>query len=415
MISGCFVFSKSDGDTAANTLGSSAMDGQHSVFSDIIERVGVAGRPVEDARTLPPEVYQSEEFFAFEKDRLFYREWLFVGHTGQIPATGDAFPIEIVGEPIVVLRDGGGAVRAYSAVCPHRGFPVVSGPAHEVRSCPKLVCPYHRWAFGLDGRLLGAPYMNRTVDDDILRAETGLKEFKVETVRGFIFICMSDDPPPLRPGISKFEEYAVNFDTENLVPLPSMIQDDLPFNWKIMHENALEPYHTLYVHENFHDPAPARLATFLPFEDEDLQIMHPTGFAEGMTGFSPMGSAFFPIIKTLDEKQRSQMMFGSAPPTLFFAFAPDHVFTFLILPTSASTMTLITTMLVPATTMNMKNFEWALASYKHTGQIIGQQDIDANTTMQLALNSRFIKPGRYCQLETTLAQFNRWLYLRYSA
>ena len=387
-----------------------------SAFIDkIVERVEISAKRVEEARTLPPEVYNSEEFFAFEKERLFYREWLFVGHQGQIPNVGDAFPIEIVGEPVMVLRDETGKIRAYSAICPHRGFPILSGAAHEKKNCLKLVCPYHRWGFDLNGQLLGAPHMNRTVDDDMLRQETHLKEFKLELVRGFIFISFADDPPPILPGLAKFAAHCENFQTETLVPLPSMVQTDLPFNWKIMHENALEPYHTLFVHDGFHDIAPARLASFTDFDDGDLQIMHPTGFVPGGTGFSPMGTAFFPIIDTLSDQQKTEVMFGSAPPTMFFSFNPDHVFTFLILPQSATTMTLITTMLLPRKTATMKNFEWAYGSYQQTSRIIGQQDIDANTTMQQSLGSKFIKPGRYCQLETTLAQFNRWLYLRYSS
>lgn len=84
---------------------------------------------------------------------------------------------------------------------PHRGFPVLRGGLHEKSQCDKLVCPYHRWTFDLKGEVVGAPYMHRMVDKDGLRAETRLREFKVEVIQGFIFVNFDMDAAPLKPAL----------------------------------------------------------------------------------------------------------------------------------------------------------------------------------------------------------------------
>lgn len=73
--------------------------------------------PVATARLLPPAVYTSRDFWEFEKEAIFHREWLCVGHVNEVPEPGDQLPLTILDEPIVMLRDLGGHIRVMSAVC----------------------------------------------------------------------------------------------------------------------------------------------------------------------------------------------------------------------------------------------------------------------------------------------------------
>ncbi len=382
-------------------------------IDEIIGRMQCSVLDTAHARTMPSDAYTDPEFFEFEKTSIFYREWLCLGHQGQIPNPGDVFTITIVDEPLVVARGEDGQIRVFSAICPHRGFPVIRGAQHGASACGKLVCPYHRWTFDLQGQLLGAPYMQRTLDKEALKAETHLFAFRVEIVQGFIFMNFDADALPLAPALRKFAAECENYGIADMVPLPSLVRENLPFNWKIMHENALEPYHTMFVHDGFHDMAPASLTEFLPFEAGDGQVMHPTGFAKGATGMNPLQMAFFPIIPTLTEAQKSRIMYGAAPPTMFFALKPDQAFFFLILPTAVDRITLVTVFLVPKATKELKHFDWAFQTQLAAGAIFGAQDIEANTIMQEGFKSRFVRPGRYSYLEATLPQFNSWLVPRY--
>ena len=114
------------------------------------------------AVTLPPECYNDPEFFEFEKDAIFYRDWLCVGRVGWLKQPGDYFTTTNVNEPIVVLKNQAGEIKAFSPVCRHRAALVAEGHGNA-RS---FRCAYHHWTYGLDGRLLGAPAMEKTCDWD---------------------------------------------------------------------------------------------------------------------------------------------------------------------------------------------------------------------------------------------------------
>jgi phenylpropionate dioxygenase-like ring-hydroxylating dioxygenase large terminal subunit len=383
-----------------------------SFIHALVEDIAGSTSNVRQAKTMPREAYTSQEFFEFEKESIFMKEWMAVGHHNQIPNPGDTLTLTLVGEPVILTRDEKGEIHALSGVCRHRGYPLTGGKQHEADNCKAIVCPYHRWSYDLCGNLMGAPHMRDTIDMETLRSETKLPEFRVEIVLGFIFINFDPDAAPLRPSLAKFEEECKNYNIENLIPVPTMVMENLQYNWKILHENALEPYHTLYVHAGYHDMAPATLAEFMDFDDADGQIMHPTKFLYPDAGFNASGKAMFPIFSTATEKERNQVLFGSVPATLFFACMPDQVFVFFVLPTSATTTTLLITWLFPKSTHEWKGFKWAFDSQAAQNDAINLQDVEANEELQKGLGSRFHTRGRYSHLEATLPQFNRWIYKR---
>ena len=146
---------------------------------------------VATACTLPPEIYTDEAFLAFERRALFSREWLCVGLASQIPEPGDYVTTTANGEPIIVARGKDAVVRAFSAVCRHRGMQV----ADDAGNCRTFTCPYHQWAYALDGRLLGAPAMERTVGFD--KQQIVLPTLAVEEWQGFVFVNFDTDAAPL--------------------------------------------------------------------------------------------------------------------------------------------------------------------------------------------------------------------------
>src|ERR1700761_1914252 len=378
----------------------------------IVDAMEASTSDVGSAVTMPREAYTSEAFFELEKEAIYMKEWLAVGHQTQIPNPGDYFSLTVADEPVILVRTESGEINALSGICRHRGFPLTTGEYHSHGNCDTIVCPYHKWAYDLDGKIVTAPHMRQTIDMETLKRTERLPKFRVEGIQGFIFINFDKDAAPLKPQVAKFEEAVKNYNIENLIAQPTIVTKDLNYNWKILHENALEPYHTLFVHAGFHEMAPATKATFMDFEDADYQIMHPTGFVERDAGFNPAGKALFPILPTVGEVERNQVFFGSLPPTLFFCCLPDQVFAFFVLPTSATKTTLLITWLFPEESMKWPRFQWAFNSQSATNDILNIQDQEANVELQKGLKSRFGTRGRYSHLEKTLPQFNRWIYLR---
>ena len=229
----------------------------------VVERTTQSILPVKDAELLPAEAYVSEKFWAFEKYAIFLREWLCVAHVNEVPNVGDYLPLTVLNEPVVVVRDEKHDVRVLSAICRHRGHPLVGGVVenpHPGRCMngSRLICPYHNWVYGLDGRLLGAPSMSETTPVSALRDKMHLPEIKSEIFHGLIFINFDDDPPPLAPSLAKLDGEFASYGLEKLIPGHVFPQESLKWNWKLHHENALEPYHTSYVHKGYHDAVPSK-------------------------------------------------------------------------------------------------------------------------------------------------------------
>ncbi|HEY6378291.1 MAG TPA: Rieske (2Fe-2S) protein, partial [Candidatus Dormibacteraeota bacterium] len=137
--------------------------------------------PVNEATALPPQLYTSPEFYAFEKEAVFGHEWLCVGRADQVPEPGDYRTLTLAGEPLILTRHKDGSLRVLSAVCRHRGMVVAEGRGHVT----SFLCPYHHWTYGTDGRLLGCPEMDRAVGFD--KADHPLPSLPVEVWNGFVF------------------------------------------------------------------------------------------------------------------------------------------------------------------------------------------------------------------------------------
>ncbi len=118
----------------------------------------VVARRFEDAVAMPPSVYTDEGFGERELERIFRREWICVGRAGAVAKPGDYLTCELAGQPIAVVRDRDGELRAFSNVCLHRMSTLLEGTGNA----RAIVCPYHAWTYNLDGTLRAAPHMDKT-------------------------------------------------------------------------------------------------------------------------------------------------------------------------------------------------------------------------------------------------------------
>jgi len=375
---------------------------------DLLKSLASSTTDVSYAELLPPELYTSDEFFRFEKDAIYGHEWLCVGRSEKIPGPGNWFTINIVDEPLIVARDKEGAVVCMSAVCRHRGMQVCEGEGNSTT----FKCPYHHWIYALDGRLLGAPAMEKTEDFD--KGDWGLPRLKVEEWKGFIFVNFDWDALPLTPTLSRYEPFLEGYDLENAVCAATFTMHDMPWNWKVMFENFNDGYHANRLHQYLQDFAPSSMSEF-PVEGDDTsnvifrvaRYLHPDG------GFNATHQAIMPIFPGLSEENHSRSTFALFPPTLCFGTAPDQCFFFLVRPKSAQTIDVDITYLVHPTALEDPLFKEKLELSDTGVQVFVRQDQDATTKVQRGLRSRFAPRGRYSWQEETHVQLNRWLVKRY--
>lgn len=394
----------------------------HPEVSAVLAGLDDSDRPVEEARVLPPEAYMSPHFFAFEREAVFMHSWLCAGRVQQIPNPGDFLAVTLADEPVLVVRGEDGAVRAMSAVCRHRGHPLRENCAGTAE---RFVCPYHRWTYGLDGELVGAPHMRKTISREALRAESRLPQLKTELWHGFIFVTFDAEPAPLAPTLRKLDPYMAGYDLDAMVTIPPRFDPaPVPWNWKMLLENYIEPYHTEFVHPIIHDFAPSTGVDFDPWQEGDNVIVRGVPFLAPDGGLTEKGwaaPAAFPVIPTLDDKQRRQVGFGMVPPTMNIIFTPDMLCYGLIYPLGPTSLSvgggLFTAggWCVPKSTADLPDFDARAARLMEGSRQLGEQDTTVNLAMQRAKYSRFAPRGRFCYLEETLSQFNRWLAGKYRA
>lgn len=363
--------------------------------------------PVDEARLLPPVLYTSPEFFEFERRAIFQREWLCVGRADQLAEPGDYRCITIAGEPLIAARDTDGELRVMSAVCRHRGMVLAEGSGN----CRRFTCPYHHWSYGLDGKLLGTPAMDRAVGFD--PAEHGLIEFKVEIWQGFVMANFDPGAAPFGPTMAKIDAMLENYGLETTTTLEGKTIPGLAWNWKVMMENFNDPYHASRLHGPLQTFAPSHMNDFLDWDDDDGAIGRIQHFTDMDGSFNPTKRCLLPVFANLTEDQRRRGGFVLIPPTLALAIVPDEVAYFIISPDGPGHITIHIGYCFESSALNDPMFEYLFEAAEAGVNNFNVQDIYADEMTQKGLNSHLAPRGRYSWQEETLVQFNRWLVKRY--
>ena len=184
---------------------------------------------------LSHELYHDPDVYQQDLEQIWHRSWIFAGHSFEISNPGEYITLQIGDYPVVVVRDDSGTIRAFHNACRHRGSRICS--AAKGKSA-KLVCPYHRWTFDLDGKLLFAANMGAEFNSD----DHGLMPVQVEVVHSYIYVCVADKAPDFEPFRRDVEPFLAPHNLDNCkVAFESNLVEK--GNWKLVFENNRECYH----------------------------------------------------------------------------------------------------------------------------------------------------------------------------
>ena len=210
------------------------------------------------ARSMPPAFYTSPGFLELEREHLFQKEWICLGHEGEIPSRGDYFTTELVDEPIIVVRDRENQVRILSNVCRHRGNLVAVGTGNRSR----FVCSYHGWSYATDGALIAAPFMGSVSGFE--KSACRLPELRSEIWHGFVFVNLDGNAAPLTPRLQDLTSHLKNYHQPERQHLFGE-EDVWSTNWKCLTENFMEGYHLSATHKRtLHPLTPTKLCEKVP-------------------------------------------------------------------------------------------------------------------------------------------------------
>ena len=121
-----------------------------------IEKLNNVNQPIELANGLPNECYINKDYFAHERQKVFFNKWTVIGVASSIPNPGDAKPYNLLGIPLIILRDKEMKIRVFHNVCSHRGFKLLDKPC-TLKNV--IRCPYHSWSYDFDGKLIATPHI----------------------------------------------------------------------------------------------------------------------------------------------------------------------------------------------------------------------------------------------------------------
>lgn len=197
--------------------------------------------PFERARAMPPEVYRTDAFLQAEIKHVFRKEWYCVGRATALANPGDYVTCDLADQPIIVLRDREGALKALSNVCRHRMSTLLHGRGHT----KSIVCPYHAWTYNLDGSLRGAPAM--AGNSGFCKSDYALPQIRCEEWLGWVFITLNPEAQPVAARLAELEQMIAGYDMTNYTE--TFFEEHVwDTNWKVLAENFMESYHLPVCH-----------------------------------------------------------------------------------------------------------------------------------------------------------------------
>jgi len=193
------------------------------------------------------------DVLAVERNQIFDRTWLYLGHESEIAESGDYLSRTVGGRALVLCRDDSGAVRVWLNTCTHRGATVCREAKGHGRF---LTCFYHAWSFELSGKLASLPDAEAYGDGFDQQALALVSPPKVDTYRGFVFVSFNPSVEPLLDHLAGAAEYldlVVDQSATDMVILPGTQEYSIKANWKLLVENSIDGYHAMSTHATYMD------------------------------------------------------------------------------------------------------------------------------------------------------------------
>lgn len=358
---------------------------------------------VETSASLPPACYVDEAVYRRETDALFHRSWVGIGRTDRWAAAGDYTAFTLAGVPLVVLRDEGGELRAFANSCRHRGTRLLDGEDN----CRHIICPFHGWTYTLDGRLSGAPKMDRA--RGFRKADYGLVAFRIDASDGFVFVCLDDAAPTLDDWLGDFSALHAPWSLGDMVSTRRR-EFEVGCNWKAFLEVFNEYYHLPYIHGD-------SIGTVYDEPDDGDRVngnyASQFGATQGTGGvLADAQDHTLPANSSLSGRNRQGTRYSWVFPNMTFAAGSEAVWVYEAYPLAADRTRVGQTLCFPAEIVARDDFESRVKPYYERADALLDEDIPMLERQHAGLASPYAAQGRFSHLEPSVARFAGWYAAR---
>ncbi|MEU0940045.1 aromatic ring-hydroxylating dioxygenase subunit alpha [Embleya sp. NPDC005971] len=198
-----------------------------------------------DQGLINPIIYTDPEIYQAELEQVFARSWLFLAHDTQLPKPGSFLQTYMAEDPVLVVRQRDGSVKAFLNQCRHRGMRICRADEGVARA---FTCTYHGWGYNLAGELVNVPMQDRAYHDEIDKSKWGPTQVpRLHNHKGFIFGTWDESAPSFEDYLGDmvwyFDALADRYD-EGLTLVPGATKWVIDCNWKFAAEQfASDMYH----------------------------------------------------------------------------------------------------------------------------------------------------------------------------
>ena len=376
------------------------------------KKLDVVNNSIEKAHGLPNECYTSKDYTLIERKKLFEDKWIVAGVASSIPEIGDVKPIDILGMPILILRNKQNEVKVFHNVCSHRGVKLVS-KSGKINSL--IRCPYHSWSYSLDGKLMATPHiggMNKHSADGFDKSKNNLKEIRSYIWLDLIMININQNE-------MSFEEYIKPLSDrwEKFWPIKDreLIHHSNDFgyfklnakcNWKFAIENYCESYHLPWVHPG--------LNSYSKIEDHYHIQGLPNRFAgQGTVVYNPQfkGKEKLPSFPNWPKDKENIAEYVALFPNVMLGIHKDHYYAYWIEPISHEfTLEHMELYYVGEQAAQANKFKSLRKQNHKQWEDIQKEDVDIIQGMQTGRNSPSYNGGNFSPvMDNPTHHFHKWV------
>lgn len=193
---------------------------------------------------IPSATYFDPEYAARERDIVFRKNPIVVAHSSELQQPGDFVTREVIGAPVLLVRQEDGRLKAFFNICRHRGAKL---ELSDQGCTQRFKCPYHAWTYNADGSLKSIPFEDGF--DGIERGDYGLVELPVDERHGLIWVKLEPGPAlDIRAALGEEMDAELSSFELDQYTLVREASYEEPMNWKVIADGFLDPYHLQFVH-----------------------------------------------------------------------------------------------------------------------------------------------------------------------
>ena len=310
------------------------LNGKINIY-DVIskKKLDAVNKPITQAHGLPNECYNSNDYTKIERKKLFEDKWVVIGVASSIPNPGDAKPFDLLGIPLIILKNKKNEIKVYHNVCSHRGYKILK---KKCKINNVLRCPYHSWSYNLEGKLVATPHvggMDKHEAKGFDKSSNGLKEVRSYVWLDLIIINISNNevsfPEYIKPLKNRWSKFWKQKDQKLIKHSKDYGSFELKAkcNWKFAIENYCESYHLPWVHP--------KLNTYSKINDHyHIQGLHNRFAGQGTFVYNPRlkGKNKLPCFPNWPKDKIKIAEYVAIFPNVMLAIHKDHYYVFWLEP-----------------------------------------------------------------------------------